>query len=84
MRVTFFFPDNAKLKPVSVVGQVPSVGDFVYFSTYELTGTDGRDYSKQNKWKVNRIDYSVRASTRDVYETSYNAEVHVVVPAEGS
>jgi hypothetical protein len=53
-RVTFFFPDEFALNAITVHGEVPAVGQDVFFSDYKLHST-----YKQRRWIVKRVDFSV-------------------------
>jgi len=66
MRVTFFFPDYAGLKPVTVRGTPPEAGSKIYFRQLELQSTDGCDYKDWISWTVKRVDYSVMPNTKPV------------------
>ncbi len=88
MQVTFFFPEDTGLKPVSVIGVPPKKGGFVYFGTFELNAKDlpdydaGYDYNRRNRWRVKRVDFGVRTSKKSIervkHKNSYYAEVHLI------
>jgi hypothetical protein len=87
MQVRFFFPRDTGLDPLSVEGEAPRKGDVVYVSCYDLsTSNPKRDYSKYSKdrrWVVDMVHYSVKTWNRgEVYpdEASgddYAVEVHL-------
>jgi hypothetical protein len=61
MRVTFYFPDDAKLTPVEVKGNPPPIGATVYFSTLKRCEDPDYNYDEgdKRKWMVKQVDYSV-------------------------
>jgi len=87
MKVTFFFPDEEKLRPVDVRGVPPAPGSFVYFHTDDLNSKDrpnydpGYDYNQRSKWVVAWVDFGVRTHADNIkrlkYRNQYYAEVHL-------
>jgi hypothetical protein len=87
MKITFFFPDETNLKPVSVIGEVPKLGQRVFFHSEHLH--DNEHYNDYSYWMVKMIDYSVYVETDYKLATrmaingeepnTYRAEVHLIV-----
>jgi hypothetical protein len=66
MRITFFFPEYTSLKPVSVRGTPPRVGEKVYLRQLTLPAEEECNYSSWMDWTVKRVDYSVTPNTKPV------------------
>lgn len=66
MRIMFFFPEYANLKPISVRGTPPRVGEKVYLRQLTLPTEEECNYSDWMDWTVKRVDYSVTPSTKPI------------------
>jgi hypothetical protein len=53
-RITFFFPDDSELEAITVHGEVPEVGQEIFFNDFKL-----HSIHHQRRWVVKRVDFSV-------------------------
>jgi hypothetical protein len=58
-KVTFFFLNDSELEPITVHGNVPRVGEEVYFNDYLRESR----FEGQRRWVVKRVDYSAGVDT---------------------
>ncbi len=68
-KVTYFFPDEEKLRPVSYVGHPPSKGEIVCFTNYKIVNEPDMDFNRRKKWRVKDVWHSmtVAGSSKDIF-----------------